>query len=157
MIDKLETSECFKILTSNYIGRLAYIFGNSPYVVPVTYFYDAEEKSILSYSAIGHKIEAMRKHEDVAFQVDDIHSIQKWSSILVHGRFEELEGSTAKKYLHKFAEGVQNTIVTTNGVKPKFIQDFTSRLQKATIPIIYRIHISHITSKFRDDEGNESN
>lgn len=154
MTKKLEISECLKVLNSNFIGRLAYIFGDSPYVVPVTYFHDAEEKSILSYSTIGHKIKAMRKHEDVALQVDDIQSIQKWRSVLVHGQFEELEGSTAKKYLHRFAEGVQDTIVKSNGAKPKFIQDFTSRLQKGTIPIIYRIHISNITGKFRDDEEN---
>lgn len=152
MIKKLEISDCYKVLASNYIGRLAYISGKSPYVVPVTYFYDAEEKCILSYSAKGHKINAMKKHGDVALQVDDIQSIQKWRSVLVHGRFEELDGSTAKKYLHKFAEGVQNTIVKTNGVKPKFIQDFTSRLQKKTIPIIYRIHILDITGKIRDAE-----
>ncbi|MFK7811601.1 MAG: pyridoxamine 5'-phosphate oxidase family protein [Maribacter sp.] len=154
MTKKLELSECLKVLNANYLGRIAYISGNSPYVVPVTYFYDAEEKSILSYSTIGHKIKAMRAHEDVSLQVDDIHSIQKWRSVLVHGHFEELEGSTAKKYLHRFAEGVQDTIVKSNGEKPKFIQDFTSRLQKGTIPIIYRVNISDITGKFRDDEKN---
>lgn len=154
MIKNLEASACLKLLDSYYIGRLAYIYGKSPYVVPVTYFHQTEEKCILGYSANGHKIAAMKKNGDVALQVDDIQSIQKWRSVLVHGRFEELEGSTAKKYVHKFAEGVQNTIVKTNGAKPKFIQDFTSRLQKGTIPIVYRIHISDITGKFRDDQGN---
>lgn len=151
MIKKLETAECFKVLASNFIGRLAYNTGKGPHIVPITYFHDAKGKSILSYSSTGHKIKAMRKREDVAFLVDEIQSIQKWRSVLVHGRFEELEGSTAKMYLHSFAEGVQDTIVKSNGAKPKFIQDFTSRLQKKTIPIIYRIHITAITGKFRDD------
>ncbi len=154
MINNLELSKCLEMLSNNYIGRLAYISGKKSHLVPITYFHDAEEKSILSYSVRGHKIEAMRKHEDVALQVDDIHSIQKWRSVLVHGHFEELEGSTAKKYLRKFTEGVQDTIVKSNGEKPKFIQDFTSRMQKGTIPIIYRIHISDITGRFRDDENN---
>ncbi|MDB4293276.1 pyridoxamine 5'-phosphate oxidase family protein [Maribacter sp.] len=154
MIEKLETSGCLKVLGSQYIGRLAYISGKSPYVVPVTYFHDADEQCILSYSTKGFKIAAMRKNEDVALQVDDIRSMQKWHSVLVHGRFEELEGSTAKKYLRRFSEGVQNTIAKEKGKKPKFIQDFTSRLQKGTIPIVYRIHISAISGKFRDDEAN---
>ena len=151
MIKKLEISECFKVLASNFLGRLAYNSGKGPHIVPITYFYDAQEKCILSYSATGHKIRAMRKRKDVAFLVDEIQSIQKWHSVLVQGHFEELEGSTAKKYLRSFSEGVQDTIVKSNGPKPKFIQDFTSRLQKKTIPIIYRIHISEITGKFRDD------
>ena len=154
MIKNVEASESLKLLDSNYIGRLAYISGKTPYVAPVTYFYEIEAKCILGYSAKGHKIAAMKKNSDVALQVDDIQSIQKWRSVLVHGRFEELEGSTAKKYVHKFSEGVQNTILKANGAKPKFIQDFTSRLQKGTIPIVYRIHILDITGKFRDDEGN---
>jgi nitroimidazol reductase NimA-like FMN-containing flavoprotein (pyridoxamine 5'-phosphate oxidase superfamily) len=151
MIKNLEALECFKILENKYIGRLSYIFGKTPFIVPVTYFYDAEENSILSYSTKGHKIDSMKVHEDVALLVDAIESIQKWQSVQVHGRFEELEGSTAKKYLHKFSEGVQNTIVKTNGEKPKFIQDFTSRLKKQTIPVVYRIHISDITGKYRDE------
>lgn len=154
MIYNLEESECNKLLNSKYIGRLAYISGKTPYVVPVTYFHDAEENCIISYSAKGHKIDAMKQHEDVAFQIDDIKSIQKWRSVLVHGCFEELEGSTAKKYVHKFAEGVQTAIARTNSAKPKFIQDFTSRLQKGTIPIVYRIRISEITGKYRNDENN---
>jgi len=137
MIKKLEISECLKILDSNFIGHLAYIFGESPFILPITYFYDAEENCILSYSAKGHKIEAMRKHATIALQVDEIQSIQKWNSVLIHGSFEELEGSTAKKYLRRFVEGVQDTIVKSNAAKPKFIHDFSSRLQGKLL-IIYR-------------------
>ena len=153
MIQELETSECLKILDSNFIGHLAYIFGKSPYVVPVTYFYDAEENFILSYSAKGHKIEAMRKQASIALQVDDIQSIQSWHSILVHGSFEELEGSTAKNNLRMFVEGVQDTIVKSNRAKLRFIQDFSNRLQ-GKIPIIYRMRISDIIGKFRNYENN---
>ena len=152
MIKNMEASACLKLLDSKYIGRLAYISGKSPYIVPVTYFRDPEEQCILGYSAKGHKIDALKENGAVALQVDDIQSIQQWRSVLVHGQFEELNGSTAKKYVHKFAEGVQNTIVKANGAKPKFIQDFTSRLQKGSIPIVYRIHIAEITGKYRDDQ-----
>jgi nitroimidazol reductase NimA-like FMN-containing flavoprotein (pyridoxamine 5'-phosphate oxidase superfamily) len=150
MIGNLELSACLKVLANQYTGHLAFISGKSPYVVPITYFHDVAEKCILSYSAIGHKIEAMRKYNEVALQVEDINSIQKWRSVLIHGHFEELNGSTAKKYLHKFAEGVQETINRTKGDKPRFIQDFSSRLQRGKLPIVYRIHITDITGKFRE-------
>ncbi len=150
-IKNMETSECLKLLGDNYIGRLAYVSGGTPYINPITYYHDAEEKCILSYSSPGYKIEAMERHGSVAFQVDDIQSIQQWRSVLVHGNFEELEGSTAKKYLHRFAEGVQRTILKKEGETPKFIQDFSSRLQEREIPIVYRINITDIMGKFRED------
>lgn len=99
---------------------------------------------------MGHKIEAMRISGSVALQVDDIESIQHWRSVLVHGIFEEFDGSTAKKYLHRFAEGVQVTVTRKKDTNPKFIQDFSSRLQERGIPIMYRITINDITGKFRD-------
>lgn len=151
MIKDLEIKECLELLGSNYIGRLAYIAGSSPHIIPITYFHDVEEKSILSYSAEGHKIATMRNFSSVALQIDDIKSIQNWRSVQVHGKFEELQGSTAKKQLHKFAEGVQDTIERVQGTKPKFIQDFSSRLQERNIPIVYRITITDIIGKSRNN------
>lgn len=150
-IKNMEMSACLKLLGDNYIGRLAYISGGTPYINPITYYHDAEEKCILSYSSPGYKIEAMEKHGSVAFHVDAIRSIQDWSSVLVHGTYEALEGSTAKKYLHRFAVGVQQTIAEKKGETPKFIQDFSSRLQERKIPIVYRIRIRDIVGKFRED------
>lgn len=151
MINNLELSKCLEMLSNNYIGRLAYISGKKPYLVPITYFHDAEEKSIISYAAEGHKIQAMRNDEYVTLQVDNIESIQNWRSVQAQGRFEELTGSTAKKYLHRFAEGVQDTIKRSKGGYPKFIQDFSARLQNEKIPVVYRINITDIIGKVRED------
>lgn len=149
-IRSMKTSECIQLLGEQYIGRLAYISGGTPYINPITYFHDAEEKCILSYSAPGYKMEAMARYGEVALQVDDIKSIHHWRSVLVHGNFEELEGSTAKKYLHRFAEGVKRTFAQNEAETPKFIQDFSSRVQERKIPIVYRIHITDIVGKFRE-------
>ncbi|MDO6807344.1 pyridoxamine 5'-phosphate oxidase family protein [Zobellia galactanivorans] len=149
MIVKLELSECMAFLSDHSIGHLGYISGRSPYIVPITYYYDQENKSILSYSALGHKINAMRSYEHVALQVEDIDSMSEWRSVLVNGRFEELKGSTAKKSLHTFAQGVQDTILRTQGEKPEFIKDFSSKLEMETLPIVFRIHIADIVGKYR--------
>jgi nitroimidazol reductase NimA-like FMN-containing flavoprotein (pyridoxamine 5'-phosphate oxidase superfamily) len=93
----------------------------------------------------------MQKYGKVAIQVDEISSIQQWRSVMILGEFEELEGSTAKKYLHKFANGVQDTITRNKGETPKFIQDFSSRLQNRGLPIVYRINIRDIVGKYRDE------
>lgn len=128
MLKDLGQQECLELLGKNYIGHLAYISGKDPCTVPITYFHDAEEKCIISYSADGHKIDAMRTYDRVAFQVENITSIQDWESVQIHGTFEELEGAAAKRYLHRFAQGVQETIKRMENEKPKFIKDFSSRL-----------------------------
>jgi nitroimidazol reductase NimA-like FMN-containing flavoprotein (pyridoxamine 5'-phosphate oxidase superfamily) len=151
LIKNMEIQECMELLGRNYIGRLAYISGGAPHVNPITYFHDSEEKSILSYSAPGHKIDSMQKYGKVAIQVDEISTIQQCRSVMILGEFEELDGSTAKKYLHKFAQGVQDTITRDKGETPKFIQDFSSRLQNRGLPIVYRINIRDIVGKFRDE------
>ncbi|MRI00708.1 flavin mononucleotide-binding protein [Kriegella sp. EG-1] len=149
MITDLGIEECKEFLSKNYLGHLGYISGKDPFVTTITLFYDASENSILSYAAIGHKIMAMRNNNRVTLHVENVQSIQEWSSVLIHGIFEEIEGSAAKKYLHKFAQGVQDTIEKLKGEKPKFISDFSGRLQKRDMPIIYRIKINGITGKIR--------
>ena len=61
--------EAIYILKNNYIGNLSYVWKNKPYVVPITYYYDAEEHSIISYAGEGHKIEAMRINNSVSIGV----------------------------------------------------------------------------------------
>ena len=150
MIKNLNKKEILRLLEDNYIGRLAFVSGECPFVIPITYFFDAEEKSIISYSAVGHKIKAMRKNDSVCLQVDQIVSIMNWKSIVIHGNYEELKGSTAKKYLHRFAEGVKRTFVRKEGAEPQFIGDFSSRLDERGLPVVYRIKISEIEGKYRD-------
>ena len=98
MID-LEPLQCEHLLSDNYVGRLAYIADNEPYVVPSTYYFHKEEKSILCFASNGHRINALRKHDKVSFQVDRIESFRHWESVQVHGRFEALAGASAKPYL----------------------------------------------------------
>ena len=143
--------ECLEVLGSNHIGRIGYIFGQSPFIIPITYYHDQEEKCIISYSAEGHKMEAMRRYDIIALQVDEIDSIQQWKSVLVQGRFEEMEGSDAKYYLHRFAAGVKEAMAKKNKEVPKFIKDFSSKIGNRGMPIVYRMVITEISGKYRND------
>ncbi len=149
MINNLATKEGIELLKDNYIGHLAFIANGGPYIVPITYFYDQESNSIISYSDEGHKINAMRKNNNVSLAVDEIISVNNWQSILVHGQFEELKGTDAKYLLHKFTEGVKSIILKKEKKHTKFISDFSSTSHLENIPIVYKIQIQEITGKFR--------
>ena len=99
----LKTNESLRILRNNYIGRLEFIAEGKPFTVPITYFFDPSDNSIINYSGNGHKIDAMRKNHAISFQVDEIQSVRNWESALAHGTFEELSGSDAKQKLYQFA------------------------------------------------------
>ncbi|WP_452221419.1 pyridoxamine 5'-phosphate oxidase family protein [Lacinutrix salivirga] len=149
MIKNLEDKEKTHILETNYIGHLGYIFEGKPYVVPITYFYDKQNNSIICYSGDGHKMNAMRQNNAVSLQVADINSVNDWRSVLVHGTFKQYFASEAKAYLHQFSLGVKDIITNREQYKPDFISEFSSSIYKENIPIVFIINIENITGKKR--------
>lgn len=150
MIKKLDTKQGLQLLADNYIGHVSFIANGTPYCLPITYFYDAESKCIISYATDGHKLRAMRKNKRVSLAVDEIVSGNQWRSVLVHGVFEELHGSDAKFYLHRFSEGVKSVIARKDSSHPKFIKDFSVSADLENIPTVFQIKIDDITSRYRD-------
>ena len=149
MIRSLDPQEQLLVLTHNYIGQLGYEQHQQPFVVQITYFYDSEENTIIGYSGPGHKINALRKNPNVCLAVSDIDSVNEWKSVLVHGTFEELSGSTAKAWLHKFSLGVKDLIMRKEKRSLDFINQFSSKIYKDEIPIVFTIKIHKMTGRMR--------
>ena len=123
MIRVLNESESKHLLSDNYIGYLGYVYRNRPFIAPITYYYNSEKNIIIGYSDQGHKINAMRKHNDVCLEVANIESIDHWQSAQAHGTFEQIHGSTAKAYLHEFSLGIKHLIIEKEGRSLDFISD----------------------------------
>ena len=146
----LSKSESITLLKDNYIGHLSYIAQGHPFTLPITYFYDLGSNAIISYSAEGHKIDAMRKNGAVSLEVEEIVSNNNWHSILAHGTFEELKGTDAKYYLHQFTEGVKSIIKEKEHTLPEFISEFSSKSSSKKIPVVYRFKILEITGRRKE-------
>jgi len=149
MIRTLKHEECTRILASNYIGNLAYIYTDLPYLVPITYFFDTKNNVIIGYSAKGHKINAMRKNVNVSLGVSEIDSVNSWNSVLAQGTYTELSGSDAKAQLHTFSLGVKDLIIDKEHRKLDFISEFSSKIYKDDMPIIFQIKVEKLTGKMR--------
>jgi len=147
MIKNLDKSDCEWLLKQNYIGHLGYIYNNRPFVIPITYYY--KDNRIICYSGEGHKIMAMRKHTPITLEVSDITSVDIWKSVAVHGSYEEFEGSMAKAILHDFSLGIKNVIMTKEHKDLNFISEFSAKISKNDIPIVFVINIEEITGKMR--------
>ena len=151
LIQDLKTKEAVQLLTNNYIGHLAFLVGKRPFCVPITFFYDKDNNTIISYAIQGHKIKAMRQNPEVCLAISDIDSVSSWRSVMVHGTFEELKSIDAKYYLHEFSEGVKGVIRRKEKDHLKFINEFSAKLESVGIPVIYRIVLDDMTAKFRKE------
>ena len=149
MIKTLDEKESLSLIESNYIGNLAYVYKNNPFIVPMTYYFDKENHVIICYSAEGHKINAMRKNNIIAFEVIEMESVNNWKSVLAHGTYEELSGSNVKLQLHKFSEGVKSVIKRKEHREVDFISEFSSKIYKNDLPIAFLIKINELTGKVR--------
>ncbi|WP_420572908.1 pyridoxamine 5'-phosphate oxidase family protein [Kordia sp.] len=149
MIKTLNTTEKTKLLASNYIGHLAYVYHDKPFIAPITYFFDQERNIIIGYSAEGHKITAMRKQHTVALEVSEIDTVNNWDCVVAHGTFEELQGSEAKAYLHDFSLGVKDLIIQKEYRKLDFINQFSSKIYNDELPVIFLIRVNEITGRMR--------
>lgn len=152
MIKDLTSSQCLEVLNGNYIGYLGYIFEKKPYVVPITYFYNEPNNSIICYSGKGQKMKALRRSKYVSINVVEIDSVSQWQSVLVHGEFEELHQTDAKYLLHAFAQGVEKIIAKKENIELHAIKEFSSKIIKEEIPIVFRIKNLEWTGKTRDQK-----
>ncbi len=151
VIQDLVISEGKQLLGDNYIGHLSYIAGEWPYSVPITYYYNQAKNYIISYSAEGHKVRAMRKNPNVSLTVNEIQSVNEWRSIQIHGQFEELRAIDAKYHLHEFAEGVKRILLRTEGKDARSVSDFSSKLNSEKHPIVFRVQIDDMIAKYREE------
>ena len=149
MIKNLDKKENIFILENNFIGYLGYIYQNTPFVVPITYFFDKKNNAIICYSGQGHKINAMRKNKTVSLQVAEITAVNHWKSVLVHGSFEQHYGSDAKAYLHAISLGVKDVVLKREQRDLDFISQFSSNIHKDDTPVVFLIKVEDITGKKR--------
>ena len=149
MID-LSKSQSISILINNYFGNLGVISQNMPYVIPITYYFDKEDGTIISYTADGLKLSAMRKNKQVSLAVQEITSVNNWQSVLIHGTFEELTGIDAKQKLHVFSEGVKKLIFEKEQKETEFISEFSNKSYQKGIPTVFKINITEITGKRKE-------
>lgn len=96
MIENLSEAQMEEVLEHNFTGRIGCWDGHMVYVVPVSYYYDG--KFIIAHSREGLKLTIMRQNPDVCFEVDEMEHMTGWKSVILWGRFEELNDPKERYY-----------------------------------------------------------
>jgi len=146
MFGKLNNEQVQFLLSSQVTGRLVCTDGLQPYIVPVSYTYDGEY--IYGQTNEGLKLNILRKNPNVCFEVDVITNTRNWQSIIVYGKFEELENETAEKarsiLFSRVFQLMTSTALPAYGDAVNGNVDDSTRIRH----VMYRIKIDESTGRF---------
>ncbi len=91
LVHELSPTECAEILSRTNLGRLACVRDLQPYIVPVYFSFDAERNCLYSFSTVGQKVRWMRENPRVCLEVDEVSDRNQWQTVLVFGRYQEIQ------------------------------------------------------------------
>ena len=96
-LEELSPAECWELLATQPVGRVAVIVGHYPLVFPVNYA--VADKTILYRTGVGTKLHSVHR-SNVTFEVDEIDTAQRsgWS-VMVMGVAQELTLNRDRKVI----------------------------------------------------------
>jgi nitroimidazol reductase NimA-like FMN-containing flavoprotein (pyridoxamine 5'-phosphate oxidase superfamily) len=101
----LSETECRRLLAENDVGRVAFVDGDYPVVLPVNYVVD--DNAIAIRTDAGAKLDAIPLHR-VAFEID---GLERWNhsgwSVLVQGFGQDVSDAIGQRYEELRAGGPQ--------------------------------------------------
>jgi uncharacterized protein len=137
-IRTLSADECQALLASHHIGRLAYAYKQRVDIEPLHYVADGE----WLYLRTGHGTKvAMLEHQPwVALEVDEVHGLFDWQSVVVHGSVQVLDahGAPADKALW------QHAVETFRRIVPLAFASGDPTPQR---DVMLRVHVSQIEGR----------
>jgi len=151
MFGTLKNNEIEELLHQQFIGRIGCHAEGITYVVPVSYAYDGEY--IYGHTFEGMKVKMMRKNPKVCFQVDDMHNMANWKSIIAWGEFEELAGGQERSYaLQQLIDRTLPLISSeTMHLTPQW--PFPATDIKNITGIVYRVRLESKTGRFEESSA----
>ena len=98
-LDELSPAECWELLATQPVGRVAIIVGHYPVVFPVNYAVD--DKTIVYCTGVGTKLHSVHR-SNVTFEVDevDVEHRRGWS-VMVKGVAQELSVTRDRQVISK--------------------------------------------------------
>lgn len=146
MLGSLNEQQMNNLLASQVVDRLACTDTVQPYLVPVTYAFDGV--TIYGQTNEGMKLSLLRKNPNVCFEVDLMHDMANWQSVIIRGRFEELKDEAAEKARTVLFNRVfpLMTSATVHGEHHEVDHELDD--ENRIKPIMYKIVIEEKTGRF---------
>jgi nitroimidazol reductase NimA-like FMN-containing flavoprotein (pyridoxamine 5'-phosphate oxidase superfamily) len=94
----LTLEESHALLASNHVRRIAFSLHDRVDIEPINYVSDGDW--IFGRTSEGTKLATLLHHPSCAFEVDEVHGLFDWSSVVVKGTFSILDPKIGS--LHTF-------------------------------------------------------
>ena len=150
MLGKLNTDQIDAVLKGNITGRIGCTDGVKVYVVPVSYAFNGNY--VIAHSKEGMKIDMMRAHPHVCFQVDEIDNYANWRSVIAWGDYEEItdprERYYAMKYLVSHLMHMQVSETAGLDEMQKVTMEHAHEPDHHPRPVVYRIRLNEKTGRY---------
>jgi nitroimidazol reductase NimA-like FMN-containing flavoprotein (pyridoxamine 5'-phosphate oxidase superfamily) len=150
LIHEMTEDECRAALQAASFGRLACARDDQPYVVPIYFSYDGEHLygfsapgELYAFSTLGQKIEWMRSNPLVCLEIDERTSHNRWMSVVVLGRYEELRDT--EELGDQRVQAYRSLQQRAMWWEPACAAP--ERSERSLMPIFYRIHIRRMTGR----------
>ena len=152
LIQEMTREASLDFLARKRLGRLACARGGQPYITPM-YFAHANNW-LYSFSTVGQKLEWMRLNPLVCVEADEIESPQKWCSVIVLGRYEEL----SKTPEHEDARRLAYSLLQRRPLwwEPGYVRMILHGKERELEPVYFRVHVGQI-SGHRATPKNQTN
>lgn len=155
MVGHLTEEQIVSVLKENALGRLGCCDGTQSYIVPTNYYYDGE--AIVLHSEVGLKINIMRQNPNVCFEVDELTDFTHWKSVIVFGRYVEIEvEEEQKEVMDAYVNSLMRIKLSETALLPEIHQ---ARLHPRTGPlntVIYKIVIDKMTGRYESEAEKET-
>ena len=133
---ELSDQDARAILARNRVGRLAFTFRDQVDIQPIHYVYDHDW--LVGRTGVGSKLVKLAHHPWCAFEVDEVHGLFHWDSVVVHGSFSMLDPKVGSSDLYmRAADLLQRFIPGT----------FTERDPAPERTILFAIHIDELRGR----------
>jgi nitroimidazol reductase NimA-like FMN-containing flavoprotein (pyridoxamine 5'-phosphate oxidase superfamily) len=146
----LDPKQIEELLLHEFVGRIACCEKGIPYILPISYAYDGKDLYFHTYE--GKKTEIMRQNPQVCFQVDHMHNMADWESVIAWGKYEELTGEaereSALRLLVARTLPLISSVTTHLGKSWPFLQE---SLNDDVPGVVFRIRIEQKTGRFENN------
>ena len=141
LIREMTEDECRRTLPQVTLGRLACAQDGQPYVVPV--YLAIHSNYLYGFSSLGTKIECMRANPSVCVEIEDVKSVEEWTTLIVFGTYEELPDTRQ----YETTRSLAHELLRKRAMwwQPGCVAVANTEQAKTFTPVFYRIRIDRIT------------
>lgn len=134
----LDATECEALLARHNVGRLAVSHRDRLDIVPIHYVY--HDGWLYGRTAAGNKLEVVEHNRWVAFEVDEVHALFDWESVVIKGGFYLLRKDGSEHERHLYDKG----LAMVRRLVPETLTPNDPLPERA---IIFRIHVDEMTGR----------